>query len=304
MTMEDNVVPHERIRTLREAVQQARIAEADRSDALEQRRQTEQVRLELVARELEGVFAEAREKSDQFICEISAGATPRLWIDVTSHVAVANDIHTYRFLKDTRLGRIVLAETDDTGTLADRVTAYIAERVVDLERAVEADWQIWRLNEQAQKEAAEAQKRDEDKAAEAKARDDEAEAANTARLDGPAGRPRERGHAGFAFLFGLILGCAALAVWMQASGQYDFRQHLKFLQTSGTASFPQLTAEPSEETATATEETAPATPAEEETAAEPADETGSIPELAGAPETQPEAATGSETSSETVAPGE
>ncbi|MCW2305705.1 hypothetical protein [Rhodobium gokarnense] len=300
MTMEDNVVPHERIRTLREAVQQARIAEADRSDALEQRRQTEQVRLELVARELEGVFAEARDKSDQFICEISAGATPRLWIDATSHVVMASDIHTYRFLKDTRLGRIVLAETDDTGALADRVTVYIAERVVDLERAVEADWQIWRLNEQAQKEAAEAQKRDEEKAAEAKARDEKADAANTPRLDGPAGRPRERGHAGFAFLFGLILGCAALAVWMQASGQYDFRQHLKFLQTSDTASFPQLTAEPAPETATAAEEPA----AGDEEAAEAPEETGSIPELAGAPTSQPEAATGSEMSSETVAPGE
>ncbi len=222
--MEDNVVPHERVRSLREAVNKARIADADRGDALEERRQSEQVRLDLVIRELEGVFKDAAEKSDQFVFEISKGATPRLWIDATSHVVMANDIRSYRFVKDTRLGRIVLAETDDIGALADRVTSYIAERVIDQERAVEADWQIWRLNEQAQKEVAEAAVRGEEAAV---------------AVEAPVVR-RRRGGSLFAFIVGLLVGGAALAGYLQVSGLYDFRTHLSALQSVSTSNFPTL----------------------------------------------------------------
>lgn len=222
--MEDNVVPHERVRSLREAVNKARIADADRGDALEERRQSETVRLDLVVRELEDVFKDAAEKNDQFVFEISKGATPRLWIDATSHVVMANDIRSYRFVKDTRLGRIVLAETDDISALADRVTAYVAERIVDLERTVEADWQIWRLNEQAQKEAAEAAAREQD-------------AAETA--DEPPAK-RRRGGSMMAFIVGLLVGGAALAGYLQVSGLYDFRTHLSALQSVTSSSFPTL----------------------------------------------------------------
>jgi len=230
---DDNVVPHERVRSLREAVQAARIADADRSDALEQRRQTELVRLDLAARELEQVFADAAAKSDQFVFEISTGATPRLWIDATSHVVMAHNIHTYRFLKDTRLGRIVLSETDVLDELADRVTAYIAERIVDQERAVEADWQIWRLNEQARKEAADAA-----------ARADNATAAKDAEEEAPAApvAPRRAGGMLTTFILGLILGGVALAGYLQYAGIHDFRAHFAALRGAATSAFPTLKA--------------------------------------------------------------
>ena len=223
---EDNVVPHERVRSLREAVNTARVADADRSDALAERRQSEKVRLELVARELESVFEEAAEKSDQFVLSISQGTPPRLWIDATSHVVMASDIRSYRFVKDTRIGRIVLAETEDVETLADRITSYIAERIVDQERAVEADWQIWRINEQAQKEAAEASETDADPEAQ------QALAAQAA--------PRRRGGSLIGFIIGLLAGAAVLGGYLQYSGLYDFRPHMQAFQAASTSAFPRL----------------------------------------------------------------
>ena len=257
---EDNVVPHERVRSLREAVQTARIADADRNDALEERRQAEYVRLELVMRELEGVFADALQKSDQFVFEISKGATPRLWIDATSHVVMASNIHTFRFIKDTRLGRIVLTETDVVEALADRVTAYIAERIVDQERTVEADWQIWRLNEQAQKEAAEAAAKAE--AAKAAENDDEVQPSP----------PRQRGGGAvfFALVIGILLGGIAFGGYLQYAGLYDFRPHFPRLQSMTESAFPTMKKE-SGEPETTTVQTPAATP--EATASETPPET-------------------------------
>lgn len=237
---EDNVVPHERVRSLREAVHKARVADADRNDALEERRQSEIVRLELVTQELESLFAEAAGKSDQFVFEISKGATPRLWIDATSHVAMANDIRSYRFVKDTRLGRIVLAETDDVGVVSDRITSYVAERIVDQERSIEADWQIWRLNEQAQKEAAEAAAKTEADA------QPEPEAK-------PA--PRRRGSSIWGFLIGLLAGAIALGGYLQYSGLYDFKPHWRALQSASTGAFPAMKSKPDEPAAQAPAET-------------------------------------------------
>ncbi|TIN13306.1 MAG: hypothetical protein E5Y51_26445, partial [Mesorhizobium sp.] len=44
---------------------------------------------------------------------------------------------TFRFLKDTRIGRVVLAESTDMKPVADAVTRYVAERVVERQRVME-----------------------------------------------------------------------------------------------------------------------------------------------------------------------
>ena len=50
---------------------------------------------------------------------------------------MGRDRRTYRFLRDTRLGRVVLAESTDMKAVADQVTRYIAERIVERQRMME-----------------------------------------------------------------------------------------------------------------------------------------------------------------------
>ena len=67
------------------------------------------------------------------------GLQPRLWIDAVSHVTMGRDRRTYRFLRDTRLGRVVLAESLDIKPVADQVTRYVAERIVERQRMIDGD---------------------------------------------------------------------------------------------------------------------------------------------------------------------
>jgi hypothetical protein len=56
-----------------------------------------------------------------------------------SHVAMGRDKRLYRFLHDSRIGRRVLAESHEIPDLVQAVTAYVARRLVERQRALEAD---------------------------------------------------------------------------------------------------------------------------------------------------------------------
>ncbi|WP_249695867.1 hypothetical protein [Stappia sp. WLB 29] len=143
----DNVVPHAKVRSLRDAIRKVKFAEVERTDVVVELQESERARLELLAEELQDVFKEVPEDDDQFSFQIVPGNLPRLWIDITSHVAMGRDKRTYRFVKDTRLGRTVILETPELDDMADCITEYIAERVLERERAVEGDWLNKRLKE-------------------------------------------------------------------------------------------------------------------------------------------------------------
>ncbi|MEJ8472721.1 hypothetical protein [Roseibium algae] len=145
--MQDNVVPHTRVRSLREAIRKVQLGEVERSDVVVELQDTERARLELLCEEMKDVFKEIPEDDDQFSLQIMAGSTSRLWIDVTSHVVVGSDRKTYRFLKDTRLGRVVVLETAELDDMADCLTEYIAERILEREKALEGDWLNNRLSQ-------------------------------------------------------------------------------------------------------------------------------------------------------------
>ncbi|MBX3598377.1 MAG: hypothetical protein KF874_12475 [Rhizobiaceae bacterium] len=125
-------------RSLAEAVRSVKNAEADRDDVVIEMRDAERMRLEILAAELGPVIAEVPKDLDIFDFALSAGLRPRFWVDTVSHVSMGRDKRTYRFLKDTRNGRIVLAESTDPKPIANQVTRYIAERIVERERAVES----------------------------------------------------------------------------------------------------------------------------------------------------------------------
>ena len=106
-------------------------------DVVVELREATRTRLELLAAELAPVFAEVPDDVDLFDFTISSGLQPRLWIDAVSHVSMGRDRRTYRFLRDTRLGRVVLAEVTAIKPVADQVTRYVAERIVERQRLME-----------------------------------------------------------------------------------------------------------------------------------------------------------------------
>jgi len=128
-------------RRLADAIREVRNASADRADVVVDLRDTQRTRLEMLAEELQPVFLEVPVEADWFDFALSSGSQPRLWIDAVAHVTMGRDRRTYRFLRDTRLGRTVLAESHDIRPIADQVTLYIAERMVERQRLIEGDVQ-------------------------------------------------------------------------------------------------------------------------------------------------------------------
>jgi len=82
------------------------------------------------------LFEEIPATIDLFDRGISRGVTPRLWIDAVTHVDMGRDKRIYRFLQDTRYGRKVLAENIHIVEIVDAVTKYVAQRMVERERAL------------------------------------------------------------------------------------------------------------------------------------------------------------------------
>lgn len=204
--MSDTSDPGSRkLRSLRDTIREVRTAEAERSDVVVELRDAERARLELLAEELRGVFNEVPPDDEQFIFAVAPGTPPRLWIDMTSFVMMGRDPRTYRFLKDTRIGRTVIRESANLSEIADTITQYVAERIIERERALEGDWVAKRaLQEPAPSPA---------KGREAAAAGVQAEA--------PAVRPRlDYRAAGWivaAFLAGVLIGAAVLlgSAWLK-----------------------------------------------------------------------------------------
>lgn len=124
---------------LAEAMREVKNSVADRDDVVVDIREAQRTRLELLAEDLQPVFSDIPDEDERFDLAISAGAQPRLWIDAVAHVTMGRDRRTYRFLRDTRLGRVVLGESADMKQTADHVTRYIAERLIERRRVLEGD---------------------------------------------------------------------------------------------------------------------------------------------------------------------
>src|ERR1700741_468877 len=123
---------------LRDALHKARIEAADRTGVVVDLRDCEVARLEILNEALDPLFAQIPDQIDLFDRGISQGETPRLWIDVVAHVVMGRDKRIYRFVQDTRFGRIVIVESHDVAPVVDAVTDYVARRMVERERALVA----------------------------------------------------------------------------------------------------------------------------------------------------------------------
>ena len=124
---------------LKDAIHQARVEAAERSSVVVDLRDADLARLELLNEALNPLFSEVAPDIDLFDRGISRGETPRLWMDAVAHIAMGRDKRLYRFLHDSRIGRRVLAESHEIPDIVQAVTAYVARRLVERQRALEAD---------------------------------------------------------------------------------------------------------------------------------------------------------------------
>ena len=124
---------------LKDALRKARVDQAERSGVVVDLHDAEIARLELLNEALDPVFEEVPATVDIFDRGISRGETPRLWIDAIAHVAMGRDKRVYRLLQDTRYGRKVLAESPIIPEIVDAVAKYLAQRMIERERALAAD---------------------------------------------------------------------------------------------------------------------------------------------------------------------
>ena len=127
---------------LKQALHQARVEAADRASIVVDLRDAEAARLELLNEALDPLFAEIPPDVDLFDRGVSRGETPRLWIDAVAHVVMGRDKRCYRFLHDSRIGRHVLAESHEIPEIARAVTAYVARRLVERQRALAEDSEL------------------------------------------------------------------------------------------------------------------------------------------------------------------
>lgn len=123
---------------LRDALRKARIEAADRTGVVVDLRDAEVARLEILNEALDPLFAQVPDSIELFDRGISQGETPRLWIDVVAHILMGRDKRIYRFVQDTRYGRIVLAEAHDVPVIVEAVTDYVARRMIEREHALVA----------------------------------------------------------------------------------------------------------------------------------------------------------------------
>jgi len=128
------------------ATYQARVEAAERTSVVVDLRDAELARLELLNEALNPLFAEIPPQVDLFDRGISRGETPRLWLDPVAHIAMGRDKRIYRFLQDSRIGRQVIAESHEVADIVQAVTAYVARRLVERQRALNDDFEyVWRF---------------------------------------------------------------------------------------------------------------------------------------------------------------
>jgi hypothetical protein len=126
--------------SLTAAIRRARIESAEQNQAVADLREAEIARLQLLEEAVRPVLDQTPNGIDLFDAGIAYGERPRLFIDMIGFVEMAHDRRTYRFLQDTRHGRVLIAETERIDRVVAAITNYIGRRLVERERALASDW--------------------------------------------------------------------------------------------------------------------------------------------------------------------
>lgn len=123
---------------LRQALRQARLAEAAHLDAILDLQSAEALRLQVLKDDIEAIVGGRPEARDIADLALVPGPPPRLWIDLVSYVLMAPDPRTYRFQQDVRTGHEILLETTNRQEMVESIIAYVAHRLVERQRYLAA----------------------------------------------------------------------------------------------------------------------------------------------------------------------
>lgn len=132
----DNGRPERPALDLKAITREVKNAIADRDDVVVDLGDAERMRLEILLDDLQSLIAQVPAEDERFDFTISSGTRPRLWIDAVAHVSMGRDRRTYRLVADSRMGRVVLAESADMRPVALQVARYVAERLLERDRSL------------------------------------------------------------------------------------------------------------------------------------------------------------------------
>jgi hypothetical protein len=121
-----------------EALRQARIAESAHLDAVLDIRDAQTLRLQALKLDLAGLIEGHAEAKKFFDLAVVPGDPPRLWIDLITAVVMDPNPRTYRLIQDTQDGRETLFETENRSEMVEKITTYMAHRMVMRERQMAA----------------------------------------------------------------------------------------------------------------------------------------------------------------------
>ncbi len=119
---------------LREALREARLAEAAHFEATLDLRDSKSIRLQLLKDDLMPVIAGSAAAAELFDLALVPGEPPKLWIDLISYVVMEPDPRTYRLLQDRQDRREVLFESGKRTDVGDFIRRHMAHRLIKRER--------------------------------------------------------------------------------------------------------------------------------------------------------------------------
>lgn len=120
------------------ALRTARAQDAERTYAINDLRILAMTRLTLLRDALAPVLRQIPDDVDLFDVGLMPGDPPRLFIDMIAFVEIGHDRH-FRLFQNRRHGRVMIAEADTVDRAVDAVTAYIARRLVERDKALASD---------------------------------------------------------------------------------------------------------------------------------------------------------------------
>jgi hypothetical protein len=123
---------------LKEALREARLAEAAHFDAALDLRDAKSLRLQLLKDDLSPVVQSSPEAQGLFDLALVPGEPPRLWIDLVSYVLMEPDHRTYRFMQDRQDERDIMFESADRRAVIIEIRRHMAHRLVSRERQAAA----------------------------------------------------------------------------------------------------------------------------------------------------------------------
>jgi hypothetical protein len=131
--------PAAAVLSLKQAMRRARFDDAERSEVITDLRAARIGRLEVLQEALGPLIAQIPAGVEMFDIGIMPGINPRLFIDMIGFVEMGRDPRIYRFLQDTRNGRVILAESESVDAIVEAATYYVARRLLEREKALAAD---------------------------------------------------------------------------------------------------------------------------------------------------------------------